>query len=170
MFRQEGRAIGYVYIPLQVANAKPGPAGIAQVNAVQSPEFQAVSNLPSVTTSGIDLWCKASGGLQFQAGVWNNVTLVLKMNDIGQKNGRLSLTVNQDTRQIEGMLWRVALDVEINQVLFATFFGGGDSSWMIQEPTFSLFRDFGVAAPLPNNTAEISSPSSAAAAADGFSS
>jgi hypothetical protein len=149
MFRQEGRGIGYVYVPLQVAGAQPGHAGIAEVNAVQGPEFQTVSNLPTYSTTGIDLWCKASGGLQFIAGVWNNVTMVVRMNDVGLQNGGLSLTVNSDTREINDILWRIDNNVQINQFLFATFFGGSDSGWMITQPTFSLFKNFEFAAPAP---------------------
>jgi hypothetical protein len=149
MFKQEGRAIGYVYIPLQVAGASRGPDGIAAVAAAQGPEFQKVSNLPSYTLTGIDLWCKASGGLQFQAGEWNNVTVLIKLNDIGERNGIMSLTVNEQTRQMNDVLWRIDEKVGINKLLFATFFGGSDPEWMIREPSFSLFRNFEFAAPAP---------------------
>ncbi|KAG7670089.1 hypothetical protein Ndes2526B_g06476 [Nannochloris sp. 'desiccata'] len=161
MFRQEGRAIGYVYVPLQVAGASPGLDGIAAVAAAQGPEFQKVSNLPSYTLSGIDLWCKASGGLQFQAGEWNNVTLLLRLNDIGQSNGVVSLTVNEQTRQMNDMIWRIDKKVGINKLIFATFFGGNNPGWMIREPTFSLFRNFGFAAPAAE-TAEAPTPTATA--------
>jgi len=147
MFKQEGRAIGYVYMPLQVANASRSSDGIAAVAAAQGPEFQKVSNLPSYTLTGIDLWCKVSGGLQFKAGEWNNVTIVLRLNDIGQQNGGLSISVNEQTRQMNDMVWRIDNKVGVNKLLFATFFGGSDDEWMIKEPSFSLFRNFGFAAP-----------------------
>jgi hypothetical protein len=151
MFRQDGRAIGYVYIPLQVAGVGPGHDGLVAVSAVQGADFQKIANLPAGSLTGFDLWCKASGGLQFVAGEWNDVVLVIKMNDLGQKNGGVSLTVNNQTREVNDILWRVDENIGVNQLLFATFFGGSDSGWMIKEPTFSYFRNFGFAAPVADS-------------------
>ena len=141
MWRQEGAGIGYVYIPLQASG---GDGTYTSTVEAQGSQYQRVMESSGGTGDG--LFCRADGGLQFMKGEWNNVTLVVSMNDIGVKNGVISLTVNGVTRTVGDVVFRTEPVVQIVSVVFATFFGGNDMSWALQQPTYSLFRDFRFAA------------------------
>lgn len=142
MWRNNGNVIAYVYFPLQVGGAGGGySAGVL----AQGEGYREVARGDGFT--GDDLFCASKGGLKLQAGVWNNITLVVAMSSVGTADGLISLTVNGETRTVKDVLWRTEKNVSINRYLFATFFGGNDISWAIQEPTYALFRKFRFEAP-----------------------
>ncbi len=139
--RNDGRAIGYVYLPLQTG----GDGTTAAAYAVQGPGFK--RTFEATGTAGDGLWCSVGGGLQLLAGEWNNVTLVVAMNTLGVADGVVALTINGETRVVGDVAFRTQASVQVNAVLFATFFGGNDVTWALTQPSYSLFKDFGFEAP-----------------------
>lgn len=141
MWREGGRAIGYVYIPLQ--------AGLIGARwsawGAQGADYKKVSI--DTGDTGDDVWCKVDGGLVLKAGEWNDVTMVVAMNTPLLANGWISITVNGDTRTVKGVRWRVSSGVQVQNMLFATFFGGGDETWAADKETYSMFRNFSFKAP-----------------------
>lgn len=143
MWRGEGHAIAYLYIPLQVST------GFRSTNQnvmrAQSKEYQRVSQ--SQGRSGVDVWCEVDGGLMLYADTWNNVSMTAIMSTPGKDDGYFSLTVNNSTRNVRNLRWRTTDTVKITSFYFSTFFGGGDSRWAVPHATYSLFRDFAFSAP-----------------------
>lgn len=141
MWRQDGAAIGYVYLPLQIS-----PDGTsAGTFGVEGQAYQQVADTTGATGQG--LYCINSGGLQLQAGQWNNITVVVVMSTPNATDGVISVTVNEVTRTVNDVLWRTSPQIKVSTVVFATFFGGNDASWAAPAPTYALFRNFRFAAP-----------------------
>ncbi|ORX91165.1 hypothetical protein K493DRAFT_186175, partial [Basidiobolus meristosporus CBS 931.73] len=69
-------------------------------------------------------------GLPFSLGVWNKVQLYIQLNTPGKSNGVLKLYLNdKEWMEMSGMVFRKTGAFAINNVLFSTFFGGGDPSY-----------------------------------------
>ena len=154
MWRNNGNVIAYVYFPLQIGGIGGGYNAAIMAQGVG---YREVARGDGYT--GDDLFCSAKGGLKFQAGVWNNITLVVVMSSIGKADGVISLTVNGETRTVKDVFWSTEKDVTITKYLFATFFGGNDISWAIQNPTYALFNNFTFAAPANMSASTILSTS-----------
>ena len=142
MWREGGRGIGYVYLPLQA-----GFIGARWSTwSAQGSSYKRVAK--DTGNTGDDVFCKVDGGLRFKAGEWNDVTMVVAMNTPGFANGWISLTVNGDSRSVKGVRWRgLSSKVQVTSVLFASFFGGSDETWATDKKTYALFKDFKFSAP-----------------------
>jgi hypothetical protein len=64
------------------------------------------------------------------------------MNDPGQANGVVSLTVNGEESSMDIVTLRTNGDLQFSGLFFSTFFGGGDSSWASPKENELLFSDF----------------------------
>lgn len=126
VWSEQGRVIGYAYVPLQAGN--------------HGPEFERVAKRTG--QAGIKLWCDVDGGLQLNRGAWNDVAVYIAMGTPGVADGVIMLWVNGSVRRVSDVAWRVSPDVGISRALFATFFGGGDPSFKVPIPTSSLFTNF----------------------------
>lgn len=115
-WQRDGIACVYIYIPLQVAFN----GSKEEAMCVQSDEFQKVCH--ATKSKGCHLW--HSGPLQFQRGQWNDVTLDMRMNTVGKKNGSLELIVNGVSAVCHGMVWRKTAHLAIGGVSVQTFYGG----------------------------------------------
>jgi len=144
MWHSNGVATAYVYIPTQVSKDKNGPNSAFDA---QGPDFKRVSLGDSFGTTGVNSWCLADGGLQFVAGAWNNVTLVVAMSTPNVTDGILSLTVNGVTRSVKDVTWRTKSDVKVSSMLVQTFFGGSSIAWASPTATYTLFNNYSFAAP-----------------------
>lgn len=135
----DGRTKGaqpYVYIPLQV-----GDGSVKKAVAAQSAEFQKESQ---VTAAGVHIYHK--NPLPIEAGKWNAVQIQLSLNTPGKNNGSVTIAVNGKTKTMSNMLWRMSSKMRITDVLFSSFFGGGDASFAASRDTYMIFRNFTFAA------------------------
>jgi len=134
-WQKDGIACVYLYIPLQVAFDGSKDEAIN----IQSEEFR---NLCHRTPhKGCHLW--RSGPLQFIKGQWNEVTIDLKMNSLGKKNGWLKLTVNENTVECHGMVWRKTPHLAIGGVSVQTFYGGSSAEAAAPKSgSYAKFKDF----------------------------
>jgi hypothetical protein len=121
MWRENGTAVVYVYIPTQTRST--GNSGVDGIG-VHGTQYKAAVH----TTGGCgnDLWRKVDV-VQFKKGSWNSVTLHVRLNTPGQSNGGISVTVNGKTREVRDVMFRTSADVKITAAYFSTFFGGGDT-------------------------------------------
>jgi hypothetical protein len=72
----------------------------------------------------------------------NAITLMAKMNDPGQANGVVTLTVNGQESSMDIVTLRTSGDLKFSGIFFSTFFGGGDKSWATPKEQELLFSDF----------------------------
>jgi hypothetical protein len=72
----------------------------------------------------------------------NTITLCAKMNDVGQANGVVTLTVNGQESSMDIVTLRRNRDLKFSGIFFSTFFGGNDSSWATPKEQELLFSDF----------------------------
>lgn len=131
MWRENGRAIGYSYMAVK---GGPKPALEAQGTA-----YKSITDRTERT--GHDLWKKSAPGLQLIKG-WNTVTMELKMNTPGKKDGTISLTVNGENRNVRDVVFRQASNVKFTNVLIQSFFGGGSNAWNSPVDTYIKYRNF----------------------------
>ena len=138
MWRDNAVAVAYVYIPNQAADAKYHGEG-SEVYKVQGKAFEDILHW---TPGGDDLWRDAKPAMKFSADEWNDVTIRVKLNDIGKNNGCIVVTVNGVTKSYTSMIWRKKTSLKINQVVFNCWFGGGDDARYGSPPGQSVeFKD-----------------------------
>ncbi|KAG8721647.1 hypothetical protein FRC08_011575 [Ceratobasidium sp. 394] len=84
------------------------------------------------------------GSFAFQAGTWNRITMLVRLNNPGNvANGQLQLFYN-DLLAISqsGIQFRATDDIQsISGLFFSTFFGGEDSSWASPTEQHTYFRN-----------------------------
>lgn len=84
----------------------------------------------------------------FSTDKWNDVQMSVTLNDPGQANGKLSMTINGKKRTMDGIMWRTG-NQQFNQFTYNAFHGGGcmatrDSNMAVRAPTFSTGEAGGV--------------------------
>ncbi|KAG9126077.1 hypothetical protein FRC07_005002 [Ceratobasidium sp. 392] len=88
---------------------------------------------------------RSSGSFAFQAGNWNRITMVVRLNTPGNvANGQLQLFYN-DLLAISqsGIQFRTSDSIQsVSGLFFSTFFGGEDSSWASPVEQHTYFRNF----------------------------
>lgn len=134
-WQKDGIASVYLYIPLQVSFDGHKEEAIR----IQSEEFHKVCH--KTPHKGCHLW--RSGPLRFEKGQWNEVTIELNMNAVGKKNGFLKLTVNGNTVECHGMVWRKTPHLAIGGVSVQTFYGGSTPEAAApMTGSYTKFKDF----------------------------
>ncbi|MEB3356358.1 MAG: hypothetical protein VKK04_06505 [Synechococcales bacterium] len=84
-------------------------------------------------------------GWRFQPGVWHQIEQEVVLNQPGEANGRIRLWLDGVMVVDQGGLtFRTVETLQINGILFSTFFGGGDASWATPADVFVDFADFAV--------------------------
>ena len=131
MWRDNGQAIGYSYMAIA--------GGPSQAFGAQGTGYKDITD-PTGRT-GHDLWKKKDAGLQLKKG-WNTVTMELRMNTPGKKDGVISLTVNGVNRTVRDTVFRQASNVKFTNVLVVSFFGGGSSEWNSPVNTYIKYKNF----------------------------
>lgn len=132
MFRENGLAIGYTYLAIK--------GGAQAAIDAQGPTYKDV--VVATGGTGHDLWKKKNAGLKFSKGAWNTVTMELRLNSIGKRDGLIKLTVNGETRTIADAVFRQNSKVKFTNVNIVSFFGGGSSEWDSPIDTMIKFRNF----------------------------
>jgi hypothetical protein len=138
MWREEGQAIAYLYLPLEIAKDGTRDGTIF----VQNREFESAAEGSLGKHAGIDLFFKNKTGLQFKKKKWNNVKLEVKLNRPGKYDGYLELTINGTTRKVENTIFRQSRDIQLNVALVMAFFGGSTVNWAATKKETIKFKDF----------------------------
>ncbi|OWA54690.1 hypothetical protein BV898_19089 [Hypsibius exemplaris] len=127
MWRAGGQAEAYVYAPSR-----------------QDPSIERIPGYFADGTIGQSI---GRGVQTFLADQWNTVKVFIKLNSI--QNGRpiadgiLKLIINgKPAVDFSKMIWRSRADVQIEGVMFQTFFGGNDVSYAPTKDTFIAFKSF----------------------------
>ncbi|ORY01948.1 hypothetical protein K493DRAFT_185889, partial [Basidiobolus meristosporus CBS 931.73] len=69
-------------------------------------------------------------GVSLNLGTWNQLQLYVQLNAPGKSNGVLRLYVNgEEWLDMPNVLFRNTGAIAIDDILFSTFFGGGDASY-----------------------------------------
>jgi hypothetical protein len=133
-WQKNGIACVYLYIPLQVSF----DGSKEQAIDIQSKQFQDACH---VTKKGCHLW--HSGPLRFVKGQWNDVTLTVTMNTIGQKDGSIELSVNGEKMACTGMVWRTRAQLAIGGISMQSFYGGSAPACAVPScGSYAKFKDF----------------------------
>ena len=131
-FHEGGTLTGYLYPQLKAAfNGSPA---MAQVD--QSKELEKVS----VVQAGVHVWHKNTD-LAFKKGQWNPVSMFIKLNTPGKKDGVMELTVNGVTKRLDTVRYRNDT-ATINTFHLSTFFGGGTVKHAPPQDTTVWFADY----------------------------
>jgi hypothetical protein len=83
------------------------------------------------------------GNWRFSTGVWHRIDQEVTLNTPGQANGRIRVWFNG--RQVldqRGVTFRTVPQLQIDGILFSTFFGGEDPSWATPRSVHADFADF----------------------------
>lgn len=141
MWRERGQAIGYLYLPLHISTTKKRDGTIH----IQKEAFQrAATDRALRKPAGIDLWFHADKPMYFKRGKWNTVRMEVCLNTAGAYDGRLTLSINGETRSVDDVLFRKKDDIRINMLIFASFFGGSTAEWRAKKAEVIGYRDFEV--------------------------
>ena len=120
-------AIAYVY----TTHGDPGKGERAQGSDT--------SNIMSPSErTGHNFWKKGTP-FRLKHG-WNTISLRIKLNSPGKKDGVLEMTVNGTTKRVSDAVFRETRSEKIQSLNFVSFFGGGDSSW--STPNRTLHTNF----------------------------
>jgi len=128
-------AVAYIYIPNEVAG-QPYKGEDSKVYAVQGPAFGKILHW---TPGGDDLFRDA--GMALEASGWNEVTLTVKLNDPGKKNGVIRVRVNGVEASFDSMIWRTDASLKINQLILNAWFGGSSEDYASPSNQSAEFKD-----------------------------
>jgi hypothetical protein len=85
------------------------------------------------------------GKFYFQPGVWHRLQQHVRLNTPGASDGEIDVSLDgKPVLQTTGLLFRTVPTLQINGVLFSTFFGGADASWAAPTECVIDFADFTV--------------------------
>ena len=103
--------------------------------------FDTTLNYPGSPRYGQSLWIS---DVFFQAGKKYRISQRIKLNSLGNADGQLELQVNYKTIYLkEDVVFRTQ-DVNIDALLFTTFFGGSDESYATPVDTEAYFSNFNI--------------------------
>jgi hypothetical protein len=83
------------------------------------------------------------GNWRFRTGVWHRIDQEVRLNTPGRADGRIRVWF--DGRQVldrGGLTFRTVPSLQIDGILFSTFFGGEDPSWATPRSVHTDFADF----------------------------
>ncbi len=135
LFKQKGSAIAYVYVPTCICGGSQ-----EAVPAALGPEYEAIVGVTN--GKGHHLWKNKAAW--FKTGQWNQVSIRVKMNTPGCRDGVIELTVNGVRQSFEKMVWRVDGGMKIGGINCVTFFGGSGPEAAAPPGAHTLFKDFSV--------------------------
>lgn len=124
MWQRGGRVVAYVY----------PPAGVKQPASYERAAERAGVKFGDKLFQAANLAVARDG--------WNSVIVRVKLNgfDADGKpvpDGVVTVSVNQQTATLEGMIWRRKPDVKVSHIMFSTFYGG---KWRCPRSTYAEFK------------------------------
>lgn len=124
VWRDRGRINAYLYLPTGVD---------------QHPEYHREVSNSYATQFGHVVFDKDD--LHALPGRWNRVKVRVRLNEPGDDDGYLAVTVNAKTVAFDRLVWRTSRDVDISKVSFSMFFGG---TWTAPADTYAALRNISV--------------------------
>lgn len=98
--------------------------------------------LPTSKDHGTSL---GRGQWRFKPGVWHHLEQNIVLNKPGKQDGRVSVWLDgKPVLNVSGLTFRTTTDLQIEGILFSTFFGGGDPSWATPKSVYTEFANFSV--------------------------
>jgi hypothetical protein len=98
--------------------------------------------LPTSVERGTSL---GRGNWRFRKGKWNLVEQAVTLNTPGKSNGSIRLWINEQLVVEDlSLTFRTTPELQIEGILFSTFFGGSDLSWATPRATHVDFAHFAV--------------------------
>ncbi len=89
--------------------------------------------------------------LQIARGKWHTITQHIKMNTPGKKDGIIEAWFDgQKAYSQNTFLFRQDIKLQIDQVFYSVFMGGGDLSWTSAKDQYICFDDFRVSTQMTN--------------------
>ena len=90
---------------------------------------------------GFHFWRKESDNIFSNTGSWYNVTLGIKLNDVGKNNGKIYYEIKGPKSfkaEADGVIWRERNDMDIREASISSFFGGGGNEYKVLPSTYLL--------------------------------
>lgn len=120
----EGGLLAYVYPQLKKAYTDDDDSNITWKLLDQAPALQAVSQI----SKGVHVFMPPGGkkgrfDLVMRKGVWNDISIYVRLNAVGKKDGVFELTVNGVTKRTDALRLRYT-DILIQSYKLACFSGG----------------------------------------------
>jgi hypothetical protein len=108
-------------------------------------EGEVYAYLPTSREHGTSI---GRGSWSFRPNTWYHLEQEVTLNHPGEANGRLRVWVdNQIIFDRSDLTFRSVETLQIEGILFSTFFGGGDRTWATPHDVYADFADFTVTAP-----------------------
>lgn len=123
MWRKEGAAEAYVYVP---------------TNVEQLPDYDRLPGLVRNKDYGDSVF---RGFASFETGKWMTVCLRAKLNTPGKADGLLSISLDGKSETYKKMNWRKDSSIQISGIVGASFFGGSGKDWCTPIATYVLHRN-----------------------------
>lgn len=83
------------------------------------------------------------GKWTFKKGQWQNIAQYVHLNTPGHTDGYIRVFLDgKQVHEIQNIALRNQASLQINGMLFSTFFGGSDSSWATPHSVYSYFKNF----------------------------
>ena len=135
MFREDGRATGYVYY---------GKRASSKLDAVNDQHRDYALVAYPTGTGGHDLWLEGKSRRpplpRFKSGAWQTVSLYCRMNTPNRQDGVIEVTIDGTTRRFDKMRW---LDdpAGVNNVQFCVWYGGSTDDWAPKTKQTFFFKN-----------------------------
>jgi hypothetical protein len=104
----------------------------------QDPTYYDIPGFKQNVIYGDSLW---RGKLKFNKNEWNNVSIRIKLNTIGEKDGLLQVSINSVTFSFDKLIWRNHKSVHLSAMIFETFFGGSSPRTATPVDTWTYFKN-----------------------------
>ena len=124
MWEHQRTAQAYSYFPVSTKGKQP-----AFINAMGDP------------SCGLGVWKKEFNGIFQNTGSWYNVVLGVKLNDVGQNNGKMYMSITGPKnlmKESDGIIWRTRSGMNVNSVDFVSFFGGDQNMTKVKPSSFQI--------------------------------
>lgn len=111
----------------------------------QTPEYKKNNNVISNGKYGDSIWRDI---FQFDKDIWNTIKIYVKLNTfkngIPNTDGILKLSINNDTKRFDKLIWRTDINTSVTAIMFSTFFGGSTEKYATPNDTWIYFRNMNI--------------------------
>ena len=139
MWRRGGVVVGYLYLSTTVGSYNGTPNN--PMMKAQSNEFQDVVH--HTNGAGLDVWRHGKDPMVLKRGEWNSIKIRVKLNSKNKSDGVLSIRVNNKKKRIKGVMYvRDPDEIPLSGVQFATWYGGGSSTYAPKKDEHLVVKAF----------------------------
>lgn len=95
---------------------------------------------------GDSLW---RGDFYFDKSTWNNITIEMRLNTFDDtsypnQDGLLKLSINNNTKTIDTLIWTLDPFSKIETIIFESFFGGSTAKTATPNDTWTFFKNISI--------------------------